>query len=255
MIIVLMGRQKINYELTSLIFPVFDEKNVADDLERIEKDFSQKNQNLEFIAVFDESQSANVANIKISKLPQVKILFYPLKRFGKGFALCYGFNQSKGDRIFFWEGNFSISSEQMFVFLNLMSLLGADIVVGSKRHPLSYVYYSPLRKLVSKIYQIFVLALFGLNIADTQFGFKLYRRDVLEKIIPKLIIKNWAFDLELLVLAHNLGYKRIVEAPIELKKHFTSKQLTTSIALNVLKDTLAIFYRKHIIKYYEQEFV
>lgn len=250
-----MGRQKINNQLTSLIFPVSDEKHVFDDIKRIEQEFDKRNKNIEIIAIFDESQSADVSKIEIGRLPKVKVIFYPLRRFGKGFALCYGFNQSKGDRIFFWEGNFSISSEQMFVFLNLMSLLSADIVVGSKRHPLSYVYYSPFRKFVSKIYQIFVLALFGFSITDTQFGFKLYRRDVLEKIIPKLIIKNWTFDLELLVLAHNLGYKRIVEAPIELKKHFTNKQLTTSIALNVLRDTLAIFYRKHIIKYYEQEFV
>lgn len=239
----------------SLIFPVFNEKNILDDINRISAELKKLNKNWETIAVFDSSLEKSRSSLKLTRLPQTKLLFYPLKRFGKGFALCYGFNQSTGERIFFWEGNFNISASHLLLYLDLMDLFKADIVIGSKRHPLSYVYYSSFRRFCSKIYQLLVKILFGLNLTDTQVGLKLYKRQVLEKVIPKIVIKNWAFDLEILVVAYNLGFKRIIEAPIEIKRHFAGKELAPSNIYHLLRDTLAIFYRKHLLKYYEQKFV
>ena len=239
----------------SLILPVANEAHVLDDIKQIETEFKKLNINWEAICVFDSSFKKSSPSLKLARFPQVKLLFYPLKRFGKGFALCYGFNQSTGTRIFFWEGNFNISPKYLLLYLNLMDLFKADVVVGSKRHPLSYVYYSPPRHFFSKIYQLLVKTLFGLNLTDTQVGLKLYQRQVLDKVIPKIIIKNWAFDLEILVVAYNFGFKRVIEAPIEIKKHFGGKELTSSNVYHLLRDTLAIFYRKYLIKYYHQEFV
>lgn len=239
----------------SLILPVFDESLVLKDIRRISTEFKKLNQDWETICIFDSKFKSSAKKLKLSQLPKVKILFYPLERFGKGFAFCYGFNQSAGDLVFFWEGNFTISPQVLLLYLNLMDLMKADIVMGSKRHLLSYVYYSPFRCFISKIYQVLIRILFGLNITDSQVGFKLFKREVLEQVIPKIIIKNWAFDLEILVLAHNLGFKRIVEAPIKIKKHFMSKGEIFPTAWYLLKDTLAIFYRKYILKYYQQEFV
>lgn len=239
----------------SIVLPVFDESFVLRDIERIETEFKKLNLDWEVICVFDSGLEKSSSKLKIGRLPHVKTLFYPLKRFGKGFALCYGFNKSCGNLIFFWEGNFSISPKQLLLYIGLMDLVNADIVIGSKRHPLSFTYYSPLRRLASRIYQLLVKILFGLNVTDTQVGLKLYKRRVLNKVIPKIIIKNWAFDLEILVVAHNFGFKRIVEAPVEIKKHFIGKKLTPLNIFNLSRDTLAIFYRKHLLKYYNQEFV
>lgn len=247
-----MGRQK---NKISLILPVYEESFVFTDIKRIESALEKLNLNWEIICLYDICLKKSRHKLRLPRLPHVKTFFYPLKRFGKGFALCYGFNQSTGSRVFFWEGNFSISSKQLFLYLNLMNLVKADIVVGSKRHPLSSVYYSPFRRFCSKIYQLLVKILFGLNVSDTQVGLKLYRRKVLNKVIPKIIIKNWAFDLEILVVAHNLGFTRIIEAPIEIKKHFTRKKLAPASIFYLLRDTLAIFYRKYLIRYYQQKFV
>lgn len=239
----------------SIVLPVFDESFVLGDIEHIETEFKKLNLDWETICVFDQESEKSSSKLRLGKLPHVKTLFYPLKRFGKGFALCYGFNQSSGNLIFFWEGNFSISPKQLLLYIGLMDLVRADIVIGSKRHPLSHTYYSPLRRFVSRIYQLLVRILFGLNVTDTQVGLKLYKRRVLNKVIPKIIIKNWAFDLEILVVAHNFGFKRIVEAPVEIKKHFIGKELTPLNVFNLLRDTLAVFYRKHLLKYYNQQFV
>lgn len=250
-----MNRQKNHNPKISLILPVFDESLVLDNIKRVGSEFKKLNRDWEAVCVFDSSLEKSSSKLKLARLPYVKTLFYPLKNFGQGFALCYGFNQSVGDLVFFWEGGFDLSPNQLLLYVDLMSLLKADVVIGSKRHPLSYVYYSRLRRFCSKVYQLLVKILFGLNVTDTQVGLKLYKRQVLNKVIPKIIIKNWAFGLEILVVAHNLGFRRIVEAPIEIKKHFTGKQLTPQNIHLLLRDTLAIFYRKYLIKYYQQKFV
>lgn len=237
--------------IISLVCPVFKESYVLRDLKKIETEFSKINQRWEAICVLDNDLEKTRAQLKITRLPHVKILFYPVKRFGHGFALCYGFSQSRGSLVFLWEGNFNITPQQLLLYLGLMEIVGADIVIGSKRHPLSSVYYTPLRRLASQIYQLFVKILFGLNVSDTQVGLKLYKRRVLNEVIPKIIIKNWGFDLEILVVAHALGFKRIIEAPIEIKRHFTGRNLTPDNISNLLRDTLAIFYRKYWLKYYQ----
>ena len=63
---------------------------------------------------------------------------------------------------------------------------------------------------------------FRLNIRDTQTGIKLVRRDVLSAVLPRMVEKRFAFDLELFVIARRLGYKRFLEAPIRLRHQFTT---------------------------------
>jgi hypothetical protein len=94
-----------------------------------------------------------------------------------------------------------------------------------------------------------VRLLFNLDVRDTQTGLKLFRRQVLRDTLPLLAIKRFAFDLELLVVAQQLGYRKILEAPISLDYQFESTVNLRS-AWMVLWDTAAIFYRLRILRYY-----
>ena len=135
-----------------------------------------------------------------------------------------------------------------------MEWYDADIIVGSKRHPASFVKYSLIRKILSYGYYLFVKLLFGIRIRDTQAGIKIFRKEVLEKILPRLVEKRFAGDLEILVVADTIGFKRIYEAPIKLE--YALSPLTSSATLSsiwrILVDTLAIFYRKNILHYYKK---
>ncbi|MEK7063969.1 MAG: hypothetical protein AAB939_00615, partial [Patescibacteria group bacterium] len=91
---------------------------------------------------------------------------------------------------------------------------------------------------------------FGLNVSDTQTGLKVFRREVLEKVLPRLLVKRWAFDLEILAVANRLGFSRIYESPIELQYNFASN-VTWQAVTNFATDYLAIFYRTHILHYYD----
>jgi len=96
--------------------------------------------------------------------------------------------------------------------------------------------------------------LFGINVKDTQVGMKFFQRKVLEDVMPRLLVKRFAFDIEILAVAYYLGYKRIGEAPVEISFNFTESIVSQDIVSAISKtfwDTLAIFYRLKILRYYD----
>ena len=56
---------------------------------------------------------------------------------------------------------------------------------------------------------------------DTQVGLKVFRREVADEVLPLLLVKRFAFDLELLAVARALGYGRMRELPVRLEYRFT----------------------------------
>jgi glycosyltransferase involved in cell wall biosynthesis len=183
--------------------------------------------------------------------PKVKVLDYPMN-VGKGFALAFGVSQSTGPLVTFIDADMELDPANIRGFMNLMQNFDCDAVIGSKRHPLSQVAYPRLRRLQSAMYQLLVRILFHLDVRDTQTGLKLFRREVLHQAVPLLAIKRFAFDLELLVVARSLGYRRVCEAPIRLTYKFHST-VNLGSAGHVLWDTAAIFYRLRILRYYQRK--
>ena len=139
------------------------------------------------------------------------------------------------------------------MLLEHLEWYGADIIVGSKRHQASKVVYPWDRKILSWGYFWLVRLLFQVKIKDTQSGVKVFKRKVLTTILPKLVVKQYAFDIEMLAVAKRLGFTKIYEAPIKLKHQFGSitDAATWNTIYHMLYDTLAVFYRLKIIKYYD----
>ena len=95
-----------------------------------------------------------------------------------------------------------------------------------------------------------VRLLFGLPLRDTQTGLKSFRSEVLRRVFPRILAKRYAFDVEVLVNAHRLGFK-IVDAPVTLQFTRSSGRVALGDVWTVFLDTLAIFYRARLIKYYD----
>src|ERR1019366_2503290 len=127
-----------------------------------------------------------------------------------------------------------------------------DIIFGSKRHPRSQVIYPPLRRIYSWGYQQLNRALFHLPVRDTQTGVKVVRRDVLAAVLPRMVEKRFAFDLELFVVARQQGFRNFVEVPVSIGERFSSTVSLRSVR-NMLLDTLAIFYRLRVLHFYERD--
>ena len=168
---------------------------------------------------------------------------------GKGNALRRGFAASRGSHILLLDGDLDLSPARLTTFFDIMEEKRAAIVIGSKRHPDSVLDYPWHRRLTSAVYFTLVRLLVGLPISDTQTGMKLFTREALGWAFERMLVKAFAFDLEVLSIAHAKGYT-VAEAPIEM--HFGQKFgcLSLSNVRQVLNDTLAIFYRLRILRYY-----
>ena len=104
-------------------------------------------------------------------------------------------------------------------------------------------------------YYYLVKLLFGIKVRDTQAGIKVFKKKVLEKVLPRLVEKKFAGDLELLIAADSIGFKRIYEAPIKLNYNLSplTSAATLKAILGIFIDTLAIFYRKKLLRYYNRK--
>lgn len=234
----------------SAIIPAYNEgkkiyldmNHIIDSLDKVTKDF-------EIILVNDGSKDNTLEEVSRIKDKRIKIKSYE-KNMGKGYALRYGVNFAKGRYISFMDADLDINPDSLKNFFKYMEFHNADIIIGSKRHPQSKVHYPFLRRILSRTYQMFIYLLFRLNVSDTQSGLKLLKTECAKKLMNKVTVKKYAFDLELLVNAKRKGYK-VVEAPIVLDYKFNSTVNFKAI-LGIFIDTLGVAYRTHILKYYDK---
>lgn len=244
----------LHKRLISIIIPAFNkEKTIEKELMHIGDVMDQLRYDYEIIVVVDGISDKTFENARKIKSKKITVTGYRHNR-GKGFAIRYGMLYSKGDIVGFIDSGMDLNPNGISMLLEHFEWYKADIIVGSKWHPVSKVSYPFWRKILSIGYGRLVKILFGLKVRDTQLGMKLFRKEVLEKVLPRLLVKKYAIDIEMLAVADRLGFKRIFEAPIELDwmdiNSNISKNLPSSI-WNMLVDTLAVFYRLKIIKYYD----
>ncbi|MCL4413714.1 MAG: glycosyltransferase [Actinobacteria bacterium] len=173
------------------------------------------------------------------------------RNWGKGQALRVGLSMGRGAYLGFIDADGDLPAGQVASFVSLLRSHDPDVVLGSKRHPMSEVAYPPLRRLYSWGFQQLVRLLFHLEVRDTQTGLKIVRREVLADVLARMVEKRFAFDLELLVVARRLGYRRFFEAPVRIDERLTSTISTRAVWLTLL-DTFAIFYRLRVLRWYDQ---
>lgn len=166
------------------------------------------------------------------------------KNSGKGAALVNGFQLSTGAYVAFLDADLEIQPEYVAKMLETLQTDGKDLVVGRKiyvnaRIPL-------LRRIMSRVYRMYVGILFKLPLHDTQTGIKVFRRQVLDICLPKMTISGFAFDVELLALAQRAGF-RMGEYPVELtyKRTRSLERIKLMHILRMFTDTLMIYFELH----------
>jgi len=242
--------------LISIIVPIFrQEKHIQDYLKILESVLISHYLNYEIICVIDGFVDKSFQKAKAYKSSRVRVLGYD-QNMGKGYAVRYGMTQAKGQIIGFVDGGHDVKYSSIPLALEHMKWYRADIIIGSKRHAASKVIYPWQRRILSWGYQMGVKVLFGINVRDTQVGMKFFRKEVIQKVLPRLLIKNFAFDIEMLAVANHLGFHKIYEFPIEINLEFAGGSIATAnffkTAWNMMWDTLAVFYRLHITHYYNR---
>lgn len=168
---------------------------------------------------------------------------------GKGAALVAGFRASRGSHVLLLDGDLDLAPSMVWRFFETMRAEGADIVIGSKMHPESKIDYPLRRRVASFVYYSVVRLLLQLPVHDTQTGMKLFSREALDFAFSRMVTKRYAFDLEVLAIARDAGY-RVAEAPVVLDYRGKAGALTFRNVRDVLVDTAAIFWRARLLRYY-----
>lgn len=246
--------------LISIIVPAFrQEETIVKDLNKIYAVLQKLRYKSELICVVDGNldKTYQRASKFAKNHSNVKVIGYDSNK-GKGYAVRFGMAESRGDVVGFIDAGMDLNPNGLGMLLEHFEWYNADVIVGSKRHPVSKVYYPWQRKILSMGYQTLVFLLFGLKVRDTQVGMKFFKREVLEKVLPRVLVKAFAFDVEILAVANYLKYKRIYEAPVDIKLRFGGTSTVTSqkfirTVIAMLVDTLAIFYRLKILNYYSDK--
>lgn len=236
----------------SVIIPAYNEAGIIEgSLSETIRVFNNFGCKYEIVVVDDGSSDNTFQNILKVSSGHTNIIVKQLKHNrGKGRALKVGFRQSSGEYVVFLDADMELHPAQLQTFFDIMRLDDADVVIGSKRHPNSRLNYPLQRKIISSVYFFLIKIFFGLPIKDTQTGLKLFKYEVLKRVFPRILVKAFGYDLEILVNVHQLGY-RIAEAPIVLDTQRYGRIGMDSIWIT-WQDTMAIWYRAYILRYYDR---
>ena len=237
------------FEKISVIMPAYNEEHL---IHRSVQETARvlDGHSYEIIVVDDGSQDNTYSMVQTEAVnnSRVKAVRYDMNR-GKGWALRHGFQFASGDLVAFLDADLDLQPRQIWTLCQVMEETGAEVVIGSKRHPESRLDYPWPRRLISTVYFALRWLLFDLPVHDTQTGIKLFRYQVLRDAFPRMRISRFAFDLELLVAASRFGY-RIAEAPVTLTYHREKPgRVSVKTLVGTLFDTLAIFYRASFWKW------
>ena len=241
--------------LISVIMPAHNEgKHIYSNIEETVKVFRKARCSFEIILVDDGSNDNTLSEAKKAARRHSGIIVVKNSdNNGKGNAIKKGFGYAKGDFVVFLDSDLDLHPEQLHTLFKIMRDKQAEVIIGSKRHPKSELNYPMMRKIVSNIYAFILLILFRLPLKDTQTGLKIFKYEVLEKIFPMILCKRFAFDVEVLANAHRLGYK-IVESPVKInfRRGIKWGRMGFKDLYFAGMDTLAIFYRMYILRYYDR---
>ena len=232
----------------SFILPAHNEEsNIIDVLNRVDKAMSHLGFEYEVIVVNDgSSDETEVRALEYAQNNNhVRVISYP-RNMGKGYAVKTGFMKAKGNMVIFLDSDLDIDPIQVKRYIQALKY--GDIVIASKRHPNSHVEASLLRKFLSLGYNLLVRLLTSLDVSDTQAGLKAMKKNKMKKVFFSLLIKRYAFDVELLVVARLHGL-RIIEMPVNLK--LTNDFFDFKEIFRMFIDLLGITYRVRVRKYYQ----
>lgn len=198
----------------SLIIPAYNEaKRLPSALEQAYAYLQQQDYTFEIIVVENGSQddTLQIALDFAERHPQVRVL--EQKQRGKGLAVKHGMLQARGIYRFMCDVDFSMPINELQSFLP-PALQDFDIAIASREAPGSVRYHEPAhRHVIGRIYNSLIRWLLLPGLQDTQCGFKCFRAEVAEDLFPRQTLRGWSFDVEILFIARQRGY-RIVEVPI-----------------------------------------
>ena len=200
----------------SIVIPAYNESaRIRPTLDEILRFVQEQSWNTEILVVNDGSGDDTAQIVReYGKLhPQVLLVENPGNR-GKGYSVRNGMLHARGDICLFTDADLSSPITEAPKLFDALAA-GADIAIGSRwlRSELQTARQSLLRQAFGRIYNLLLRVFLGMRFADTQCGFKAFRREAAQRIFPLQKIERWGFDPEILFLARR-AHLRVDEVPV-----------------------------------------
>jgi dolichyl-phosphate beta-glucosyltransferase len=200
----------------SFIIPAYNESvRLRPTLHALLRHAQEQNWDVEILVVNDGSSddTAQIVREYGRSHPQVLLVENPGNR-GKGYSVRNGMLHARGDICLFTDADLSSPMTEAQKLFDAI-VQGADIAIGSRwlRTELQTEPQPLYRQLFGRIFNLALRIILGLRFADTQCGFKAFRRDAAQRIFPLQKIERWGFDPEILFLAQRAGL-RVEEVPV-----------------------------------------
>jgi len=193
----------------SVVIPAYnEEKRIHKILDSIIEYQSNHKFEIETVIAIDASpdNTLGVANSYKDKIPNLVILDGKVNR-GKGGAVQEGFKVAKGKYIIFADADNATPIEQVDKLLKYVDKY--DVVIGSRycKGSKLAIPQSFVRRAGGRGLNMLIQLLAVRGIRDTQCGFKLFEAKAAHEIFKRITIFNFSFDIEVLAIAKNLGYR------------------------------------------------
>jgi dolichyl-phosphate beta-glucosyltransferase len=190
----------------SVVVPAYNEEpRIQRTLDRVTEYLSTR-QYLWEVVVSDDGSTDNTSalvELASSENPNIRLLTLPHR--GKGWAVKNAMLAATGDYRLICDADLSVPIEQVERLLP-PRLEGVDIALGSREQPGSRRIGEPtLRHVMGRVYNRLVRSLTAPGLKDTQCGFKCFRGDIVSQLFQLQTMDGFAFDAELLFLAHRRG--------------------------------------------------
>jgi dolichyl-phosphate beta-glucosyltransferase len=218
----------------SIIIPAYNEElRITSTLEKVLSFLEAQEFESEIIVVENGSQDRTAELVAQFQDMHPNLHLLRESRAGKGLAVRRGMLTARGDYRFICDADLSMPIEEIHRFLP-PQLDSYDVAIASREVSGAVRYDEPAyRHIIGRGFNYLVRFLTGLQIQDTQCGFKCFRAGIVEDLFHKQVIDGWTFDVEVLFIAQRRGYK-IVEIPIPWYFHPGSR-------VRIVKDTFAMF--------------
>lgn len=200
----------------SIVIPAYNEQaRIGAALEHVLECIAQRHWVAEVLVVNDGSRDGTARLVQeVAKVsPFVRLIENPCNR-GKGHSVRNGILQARAPIVMFTDADLSSPIEEaelLFAAINA----GADVAIGSRwldraRQTIQQPLY---RRFFGRCFNGVTRLIMGLPFADTQCGFKAFRREAAQAIFVRQRIERWGFDPEILFIALRLGLK-VQEVPV-----------------------------------------
>ena len=220
----------------SIVVPAFNEAaRIGNSIEKIVAFAEHSPLSLDVLVV-DDGSSDSTAEVIRRYEGQLVRLIRNGENHGKGYSVRQGMLNATGTYVIFTDADLSAPIDELQKLFDVAVCDNADVVIGSRAVDRRYIekHQSTGRELGGIVFNKMVRILLGLDLHDTQCGFKLFQRERTKPIFEKQTILGFGFDPEVLFLAARAGLK-IREVPVRWSHAEGSK-------IRFLRDGVRMFF-------------